>query len=251
MNLEKVRLRRCKLARKIQGDVNGQIIMMRAYSLSFKQSLQPCREAVTKFGGQPVWLQQPEWPLSASTGEQMKFICQVVLYPEIFGQVAGKMAYIFMTDLENQVVPCWDPEAGENAVIIQPGRPTQIKTQAATAGPTLYELVEVPGDTVLHPRPCEFLVNVHKRSDPDFIDYVHRSAMDDASFDRYFKSIEGNKIGGTPAFLQDDALPGGGHLLVQIDSTKVPFHLNFGDCGVGYGFVSPDGSAGKFLFQSY
>jgi hypothetical protein len=227
------------------------ISMIRAYSISFRPSLTPCKEAVTKFGGQPVWLQQPEWPLSISTGEQMKFICQIAIYPEIFGQTAGKMAYIFMTDLEKTVVPAWDPEAGENAVILQPGRPCKLKTQAATVGPTLYEYIDLPGEDTLHPRPCEFLVDIHRRSDPDFVDETNRSGMDDSSFDKYFKSIEGNKIGGTPAFLQEDAKPGSGHLLVQIDSTKVPFYLNFGDCGVGYAFISPDATVGKFLFQSY
>lgn len=226
--------------------------MIRAYSISFKPSPAPCRELVTKFGGQPVWLQQPQWPMSASTGEQMKFICQVVIYPEVFGpQVTGKMAYIFMTDLEKQVVPAWDPDAGENAVIIQPGRPVSLQTQAATVGPTLYEYVDIPGEDMLHPRSCEFLVDVNRRSDPDFVDEVHRTALNEMEFEAYSKEVEGNKIGGTPAFLQEDAMPASGHLLLQVDSAKVPFYVNFGDCGVGYAFISPDGSMGKFLFQSY
>ena len=225
--------------------------MRRAYSLSFKPSPGPCREPVTKFGGQPVWLQPPSWPLSASTGEQMKFVCQIALYPEIFGQLKGQMAYIFITDLEKQVVPAWDPDAGENAVIIQPGAPYRGKTQAAGIGPTIYEYIEVPGDPNLHPRPCEFMVDLERRTDPDFIDENHRVAMNDAEFEVYSKQIEGNKIGGTPFFLQEDALPPSGHLLMQLDSTKVPFYINFGDCGVGYAFISPDGTMGKFLFQSY
>ncbi|MBX9689329.1 MAG: DUF1963 domain-containing protein [Candidatus Obscuribacterales bacterium] len=225
--------------------------MKRAYSIAFKPSPGPCREPVTKFGGQPVFIQEPQWPLSASTGEQMKFICQIQLYPELFGQVSGRMAYIFMTDLEKQVVPAWDPDAGENAVIIQPGRPVRVKTIAATAGPTIYEYVEVPGDDMLHPRSCEFLVDVFRRSDPDFVDEAHRVAMEDPIFEKYSKEVEGNKFGGTPAFLQEDALPPSGHLLLQLDSTKVPFYINFGDCGIGYAFISPDGSMGKFLFQSY
>ena len=227
------------------------IIMLRAYSITFKHSQEPCREAVTKFGGQPVWLQKPEWPLSASTGEQMKFICQVVIYPEIFGQVTGKMAYVFITDLEKQALPCWDSDSGENAVIVQPGRPVKVATVAANSGPTLYEYVESPGEDVLHPRPCEYIADVQRKSDPEFIDEVHRSALDDASFDQYFSQIEGNKIGGSPAFLAEDAIFAGGQLLIQIDSTRVPFSINFGDCGVGYAFISPDATAGKFLFQSY
>ncbi len=165
--------------------------------------------------------------------------------------VTGKMAYVFMTDLEKQVVPAWDPDLGENAVIIQPGRPARVQTNAASIGPTIYEYIEVPGDEFLHPRPCEFLVDVFKRSDPDFEDEAHRTGMDEATFERYSREVEGNKFGGTPAFLQEDAMPSSGHLLMQLDSSKLPFYLNFGDCGVGYVFISPDGSAGKFLFQSY
>lgn len=225
--------------------------MRRAYSIRFKPSPGPCREPVTKFGGQPVWLEQPQWPLSQSTGEQMKFICQISLYPELFGETVGKMAYIFMTDLEKHVVPAWDPDAGENAIVIQPGRPLRWQTQAASVGPTIYEFIEVPGEESLQPRPCEFLVDLERRTDPDFIDEAHRVGMDDASFERYSKEIEGNKIGGTPAFLQEDALPASGHLLLQLDSSQVPFYINFGDCGLGYAFISPDGSMGKFLFQSY
>jgi len=226
--------------------------MLRSYSLSFKPSGAPCKDAVTKFGGQPVWLQEPQWPLSASTGEQMKFICQIVLYPEIFGQVSGRMAYLFMTDLEQQVVPAWDPDAGENAVIIQPSaRPLRVKTTAAETGPTLYEYVEIPGDDMLHPRSCEFLVDVIRRTDPPFINETNRGALDEQTFARYSKEVEGNKVGGTPGFLQEDAMPPSGHLLVQIDSAKVPFYINFGDCGVAYAFISPDGTAGRFLFQSY
>ena len=225
--------------------------MKRAYSVSFKPSPAPCKEPVTKFGGQPTWLQAPTWPLSASTGEQMKFIGQVVLYPELFGQVSGRMAYIFMTDLEKHVVPAWDPESGENAVIIQPGAPCRWKTQPSASGPTVYEYIEIPGQAELHPRFCEYLVDVQRRTDPEFQDENQRAGMDEPTFDRYSKEVEGNKIGGTPAFLQEDAMPPGGHLLLQLDSTKVPFYLNFGDCGVGYAFISPDGSMGKFLFQSY
>jgi uncharacterized protein YwqG len=95
------------------------------------------------------------------------------------------------------------------------------------------------------------MVDVLRRTDPEFIDENHRVAMNDAEFEEYSKQIEGNKIGGTPFFLQEDALPPSGHLLMQLDSTKVPFYINFGDCGVGYAFISPDGTMGKFLFQSY
>ena len=41
----------------------------------------------------------------------------------------------------------------------------------------------------------------------------------------------------------------GGYL--QLDSTLVPFYINFGDAGVGYVFVNIDYTVGKFLWQCH
>lgn len=214
--------------------------------------MSPIRDPVTKFGGQPVWRQQPAWPISATTGQQMMFVCQILLYPEIFGEVVGRMAYVFMADTDQAMATTWDPDSGDNAVIIHPnGRPTRAPVKPLATGPSIYEYVQIPETGELRPRPMEFAVDVFRRTDPDFVDEANRVAMEDAVFQRYERACEGNKIGGTPLFLQQDALPSGGKLLVQIDSTKVPFYINFGDCGVGWAFISPDGSAGRFLFQSY
>ena len=60
-----------------------------------------------------------------------------------------------------------------------------------------------------------------------------------------------NKIGGLPDFIQSDEVPEGGawRLLLQLDSCNVPFHVNFGDAGVGYAFLDEKGESGKFLWQ--
>jgi uncharacterized protein YwqG len=59
------------------------------------------------------------------------------------------------------------------------------------------------------------------------------------------------KIGGTSIFLQGEEYPEGGdwRLLLQLDSASVPFHVNFGDAGIGYAFISGDGNKGRFLWQ--
>lgn len=226
--------------------------MARAYSISFRETLSPIRDPITKFGGQPVWRQQPDWPISVSNGQQMIFICQILLYSEIFGEVRGRMAYVFIADFEQGMAATWDPDSGDNAVIIHPnGRPTRAPVRPLATGPTIFEYVEIPETGETRPRPVEFAVDVSRREDPDFVDEANRFAMEDAVFQRYERACEGNKIGGTPLFLQQDAIPPGGRLLLQLDSTKVPFYIRFGDCGVGWVFISPDGSAGKFCFQSY
>jgi uncharacterized protein YwqG len=65
--------------------------------------------------------------------------------------------------------------------------------------------------------------------------------------------VGGNKVGGTPGFIQGDQFPDGGpwKLLLQLDSDDVPFYVNFGDAGVGYAYISEDGRKGKFLWQCF
>lgn len=224
--------------------------MARKFALTFRQVHVPITEPVTKLGGQPVWLTGPEWPLSRSTGSPMRFIGQVALEPRIFGVVPGRLAYLFMTDEADFVDGTWEPDAGENAVVIQPGRYDTGETQPLLAGPTLYQMVDLPGAACRTPAPCEFLVELESGEDPDWVD-PWASDWDDETIDRYCRSVEGNKIGGTPGFLQRPEWPTGEgwRRLLQLDSTRVPFELNFGDAGVGYAFLSGDGTRGKFLWQ--
>ncbi len=213
---------------------------MRKYTVSLYPAADPLTEPVTKFGGQPVWLTEPEWPVSKETGEPMRFICQVTLYGEIFGDVEGKMAYIFMTDGDDYVDGTWEPEGGENAVIVQPSG-DNVATEPLATGPSLYQMKEIEGEELLQPVPCEFSVELEPGDDPE------RGFEDDSDGVADGES----KIGGTPIFLQGEEYPEGGvwRLLLQLDSASVPFYVNFGDAGVGYAFISEDGRRGKFLWQ--
>jgi carbamoyl-phosphate synthase large subunit len=77
--------------------------VLRAMEASSRESLSsradeadaPIREPVTKFGGQPVWIEGPDWPLSRQTGRPMRFIFQVALEPRLFGTIPARMAYLF------------------------------------------------------------------------------------------------------------------------------------------------------------
>jgi len=213
---------------------------VRKYTVSLHPATIPIAEPVTKFGGQPVWLTEAEWPVSKETGEPMRFIGQVALYPEIFGDGEGKIAYIFMTDGDDYVDGTWEPEGGENAVIVQPSG-DNVPTKPLATGPTLYQMKEIEGSTLLQPAPCEFSVELEQGDDPEhgFEDDKGRAAYEEL------------KIGGTPIFLQGEAYPDGGEwcLLLQLDSASVPFYVNFGDAGIGYAFISEDGRRGKFLWQ--
>lgn len=234
--------------------------MVKRASMQFHEVVKPITEAVTKFGGQPVWLENPQWPY-CTNGQQMRFICQVALAPEIFGRVEAKMVYLFFAD---DSANSW-PHDFENAVIIQPG--------IADCGPSLMPgwpdrcenildiKLDTPnvlirnsekGPTLLNKDmcPCEYNVSVSLSEDCDFIDHSDRIKMDLMRNEQYMISLLGNKVGGTPLFWQAINFPSRDRfrLVLQIDSTEVPFHLNLSGTGVGYMFISKDGKRGKFSY---
>ncbi len=51
---------------------------------------------ITKFGGQPVWIADPRWPLGLETGEQMMFLGQIYLNQELFPESDRAIAYLFL-----------------------------------------------------------------------------------------------------------------------------------------------------------
>ena len=210
-------------------------------SIVFDEVTAPTGEPVTKFGGQPAWVDRPTWPLSRQTGRPMRFIGQVALDPRIFGTIPPRMAYLFMTDDEEFVDRTYEPEGGENAVVLQPGSFAGPALEIAE-GPTLYRMAAKPGQDRLVAEPCELAVTL------DFGEELESEEDDESEEDQ---DGYANKIGGTPDFLQDDEYPDGGpwRLLLQLDSSSVPFSINFGDMGVGYAFLSEDGTVGKFLWQ--
>ena len=208
--------------------------MTKGRTIEFHEVDLPITAPVTKFGGQPVWVDTPQWPLSRETGNPMRFIGQVAL--DDFAGAEGRVAYLFMTEEEDGefVDGTYEPDGGENAVLVQPGA-TEIPCRAQATGPTLYRMVEKAGHDRLQKEPCEFSVTLLdgcKEDDPD-------------------EGVEECKIGGTPVFMQGEEYPDGEgwQLLLQLDSCSTPFYVNFGDAGVGYAFLDSAGQRGKFLWQ--
>lgn len=218
----------------------------------FNTAAAPISDAVTKFGGQPVWLDAPQWPLSRETGNPMRFLCQIALDGRLFAEGAGKMAYIFMTDEEDFVDGTYEADGGENAVIIQPGGVAPAcELRGDATGPTLSEVVDVPGSRGLNTEDREYAVQLTRASEPDFVSEEVRADWSEEQFGAYAEALDGNKIGGSPLFLQADEFPQGGpwKLLLQLDSTQVPFPVNFGDAGIAYIFINDSLTTGKMLWQ--
>ena len=101
--------------------ISGKMALMNTtLRIELRQVAEPITRPETKFGGDPVWIDGPQWPLSRRYGCPMQFIGQVAIDPRVFPNAVARMAYIFMTDLDGGDLT-WDPDAGENAVILQPG----------------------------------------------------------------------------------------------------------------------------------
>ena len=227
--------------------------MSTRYGIQFSEVDSSIAAAVSKFGGQPSWLEKPQWPLSRESKQPMRFICQIQVPDTVVATSAGRLAYVFMTGGDEYVDGTWEPEGGENSVVIQPGGGVPlVDVVSAAEGPTLYRMIQEPGAARLTPQRCEFAVTLTKANDPDFVaEETRYASFSEAQTHDYFAALEGNKIGGTPMFIQSDEFPAGGPwvLLLQLDSTTVPFYINFGDAGIGYVFVSHDGSQGRLLWQ--
>src|SRR5262249_17496652 len=150
----------------------------------------------------------------------------------------------------NFVDGTYEPDGGENAVILQPGV-TSVPTKEVAQGPTLYRMVEKEGHDRLQPEPCEFALTVIEEEYIEFLPENERRKMSEDELKAATGKLDENKIGGTPVFMQSDEFPFAGRcrLLLQLDSCSVPFSINFGDAGVGYAFLNEAGDQAKFLWQ--
>ncbi|RCS59473.1 DUF1963 domain-containing protein [Parvibium lacunae] len=204
----------------------------------------------TQFGGQPTWINQPCWPLSAKTNAPMTFIGQIVIPSELFTQADGQCAYLFIADSDGSL-PTWEPESGENAVIIQSPHalfspPTFLTLSSLATGPTV--LTKAHGAET--DRVELFIPTFDLQMEPQFHTQAQRAILDDESAKAYDHAMWGNKIGGQPWFIQGDEYPIGDtwQLLAQLDECALPFYVNFGT-GYAYIFINETLNEGRLLWQ--
>jgi predicted DNA-binding WGR domain protein len=122
--------------------------------VGFTEVTEPITEVITKFGGQPVWLEEPRWPLCPGNGKQIPFLGQIKLEPEIFGDIEAKMAYVFLgSDDPTGEDNSWPTDHGDSAVVLQPGNlvfaglyggnPSSVDYIVQATGPTTTKYVSV------------------------------------------------------------------------------------------------------------
>lgn len=193
----------------------------------------------TRLGGLPHWLGEPQWPVDPYENELASFMGQFRV-PTADGSGNGdRMVYLFAIGF-----------SGEHATVVQPGGQVieSFETRGAATGPTSLDRVHL-----LRVEEEVDFSHVERELEPvedsdDLEELLAERQKDGAG------SIRMNQLGGpdvVPVWLQGDDLPGEGwQLVAQLDSCQLPFEVNFGDSGVGYLFLSPDGKNAEFFFQS-
>ncbi|MER0243147.1 DUF1963 domain-containing protein [Streptomyces sp. HSW2009] len=217
---------------------------------AFVPAESPITAPVTKFGGQPVWLAEPQWPVNEAWGEPMRFVCQIELSAVLGEAGRGKLAYVFVTHAEFGDVTFFDPDVifpdeGANAVVVQPDGDSVGATLPLVSGPSLYHAADGSA--------AEYTVVLRPDSDVEPEGESTLACGGEGSSDpgRKPEPIGDDKLGGTPAFFQGDDWPPGGpwKLLLQLSPNFLPFHLHLGSAPLAFAFVSPDASRGRFLVQ--
>jgi hypothetical protein len=127
----------------------------------------------------------------------MRFIGQIALDQGLFPGLQAKMAYLFMTDEKEEtfIDGTYEPDGGENAIILQPGVTTAPVKELAE-GPTLYRMVEKAGHDRLLPEPCEFAVTVVEKDDIEFVPEDERWKRSEEAAQAVTGKLDENKIGG-------------------------------------------------------
>jgi hypothetical protein len=173
--------------------------MPKKCAISYREVMSPITDPVTKFGGQAVWVAEPRWPLSHAYGTPMQFICQIMLTKDIFGELPGRMAYVFISDDHEYgyIAGTWEPEGGENAVILQPGGLWDGPYLTLREGPSLYRRMWREGAWLR--TPCEFAVELRPGEDPREGLRKPTDSDDAAAWDAYFFALFEDKIGGAPS----------------------------------------------------
>jgi hypothetical protein len=181
-----------------------------AYEMVFSHADEPIDEWWTKLGGQPVWLEEPQWPLCRQHERPMGFIGQFRLPGR-----RTRVAFLFMDDRSEE---SWRPEGGENALIVQPGRvPPFVRTTGAAVGDSLVRELS-----------------------------VDLEATEQSAVPRWGSHM----LGTPTWWQDEEYPAGAWTYFFQLGNSEQGMYDSLvAESGVGYGFLSPDEQEGRFLWQ--
>lgn len=98
----------------------------------------------------------------------------------------------------------------------------------------------------------EFSVLLKEGQNPGLLSVEAKNELSDDALGQYDLVVSGNKLGGTPCFIQNPSYPiADGDLLLQLEATDLPFLFCAGDSGIGYIFINKERTLAKFMSQGY
>ena len=212
-------------------------------------------DPITKFGGQPIWIAEPLWPLSLETGEQMMFLGQIYLSKELFPSSDRTIVYLFFA---GQSEPLYNEAT---AIVIQSEESvctngaSEIEFVPEASGPTIYELDE--DRQAIYK---EYRVVLNPIEKENSVPFEERYTMNDLDYDTGYRfarpELAGNKIGGQPLYIEGLSIPPELFyseewlLLLQLAPAQgywnnlqpnfYPFHMELGEFGILTVFISRD-----------
>jgi hypothetical protein len=202
------------------------------WSFTLKPSDEPITDPVGKVGGQPVWVEDPAWPLG-SDGEPTTFMAQFA--------VPGRpgLIYLFLD-------PSDETYESPGLVFAQPGAGPE-STIPLLEGPAFWS--EVSGPPRYGRNMVLRMVESRIVLEPgyDFDDW--QVLLDDPDVSRD-DDRDWNKVGGNPLWLQGDETPDepGWRFVFQFNATTMGREMADGaEC---YGLLNDDGR-GRFVIQSH
>jgi len=224
--------------------------MVKKYQITaFERLEEKPAKPVTKFGGQPDWLEEPQWPVSKHWKDRlMSFVGQIVLDKGMLDNDKDIIAYVFLSHPENRKERIFYPymggwDSGEHAVIIQPGGEITCETKNVKEGPCMF------GKFGNH---YEYIPTLVEGHDPDFINDEEFEEMEDWEQSEYINQVDGNKIGGIPCLCTYDEWPDDvsedWKFLLQLVSDDLPFVLQLE--GRLHAFISSDFKQGGLLIEN-
>ena len=202
---------------------------MKAYKIDRFISQSEDKHFITKFGGQPDWIEQPQWPVSlAWDNRPLKFIGQIRLNDFYYEPEKLSLVYIFMTQPEDRNDTFFDPDIiypdeGETAVIIQPDReiPEYLQVENLRTGPT------VDSKNIWIPQITEV----------------------EETLATEFEQIDQDKFCGIPAFNQHSKKESDSKLLLQLHTNWLPFYINAGGAPTMFVLLNNTNEKGFILIE--
>jgi len=177
----------------------------------------------------------------------MTFVCQIVIPREWREDESLRVAYVFMTGagFDHRAMETWNPDEGETCVIVQAAGASR-----SSRGPypdTLKMWREQDGRRT--EVPCEFAVDEAPAEEAAYVRQADLDKLPATERNAVSESWHGNKIGGSPYWIQYEELPyTDWWLLLQLEDGTYPFNLNLGT-GIGYVFLNSACDNGKLLWQ--